>query len=87
MPYEEKPASRKQRIAWMVGFWIVFAGPMVVLFFFWAGWWGLIPLALAVWATYDYLMSGGVFEQIDAMASGEGRVLGEYVEQRDREHH
>jgi hypothetical protein len=38
MPYEEKPASRKQRIAWMVGFWIVFAGPMVVLFFFWAGW-------------------------------------------------
>jgi hypothetical protein len=72
MPYEEKPASRKQRIAWLVGLWVVFAGPMVVLFFFWAGWWGLIPLGLVLWASYDYLESGDMTGQVEAVELSSG---------------
>jgi hypothetical protein len=32
MPYEEKPPTRILRIAWLVGAWMVFIGPTVVLF-------------------------------------------------------
>lgn len=87
MPYEEKPASRKQRIAWLVGVWIVGAFPMVALFF-WSWVVGLIVFALALWASYDYLESGGFFETIDWVASGGGRLFGEWAKRRaDRYRH
>ena len=40
---------------------------MVALFFFWGGWWGLIPLGLALWASYDYFMSGDMAGQLEAV--------------------
>lgn len=67
MPYEERPPSKRARIAWLVGAWVLFIGPFTALFFFWGGvWWGLVALAAAVWLTYDYLKRGGFFEVVDS---------------------
>jgi hypothetical protein len=82
MPYVEQPPSKKARIAWLVGAWLVFIGPFTVLFFFWFGWWGLISLALALWFSYDYLKRGGFTEQVDEFVTFEGRAIGKYVERR-----
>ena len=84
MPYVEKPPSKKVRIAWLVGAWLVFIGPFTVLFFMWGGvWLGLPALALALWLTYDYLKRGDMFGPIDAMMSGEGRIFGEWAKGRE----
>jgi hypothetical protein len=86
MPYQEKPPSKRARIAWLIGAWVVFIGPFTVLFFFWGGLWlGLPALALALWLTYDYLKRGDMFGPADAMMSGEGRIFGRYVEHRERQ--
>ncbi len=81
MPYVEKPPSKRARIAWLVGAWVVFIGPFTVLFFMWGGlWFGVPALALAVWFSYDYLRRGGFAEDIDDFVSMGGRAVGGYVE-------
>ena len=81
MPYVERSPSKRARMAWLVGGWIVFIGPFTVLFFMWGGpWLGLPALALALWFSYDYVTRGGFTEDIEDFVSMEGRAVGGYVE-------
>ncbi|MDH3247876.1 MAG: hypothetical protein OEQ47_02890 [Acidimicrobiia bacterium] len=87
MRYEEKPTSKRARIAWLIVAWVLFLGPFTAVVFFLAGWWGFIGLAIALWFTYDYLKRGDMFSPVDAMVSGEGRLFGnfwEHEEERNR---
>lgn len=67
MPYEEQPLSMRGRLivaalAWVPGaaavWWLV--GIL--------GWWSLPVVALAAWATWDYLRKGRMFESVDGVS-------------------
>lgn len=66
MPYEERPLSPRGRLAVAVVAWI--PGAFVI---WWLvgmlGWWSLPVVALAAWATWDYLRTGGMFESVDTL--------------------
>ena len=85
MPYVEKPPSKRARVFWLIVSWVLFFGPFTVVLFFWAGWWGLLSLALALWFSHDYLKRGGFTEDIEDFVSMEGRAIGNYVEKRRNE--
>lgn len=64
--YEEQPLSLRGRIAVAVAAWI--PGGFVVWWLIgMLGWWSLPVVALAVWATWDYLRKGGMFESVDTV--------------------
>ena len=65
--YSERPTSRRTRILWLALAW-VFGGPVLVVFFFWMGWWALLLLAMAVWTTWDYLKKGDMFSTADGVS-------------------
>lgn len=73
MPYEEKPASRRQRLIWIVLAWIPGAF-LATLLWLTMGWVSLIVIGPALWATWDYYRKGEMFEAIDA-ANREGRFV------------
>jgi len=61
----EKPLTRRGRIIVTVIAWLVVGVPVFVGLWFWSGWWFLVPLPFAVWATWDYLEKGDMISQID----------------------
>lgn len=65
MDYEERPTSKRGRVLWVVGIWLVL-GPFVVGLTMLMGWWVLLILVPSIWATWDYLQKGRMFEAVDA---------------------
>jgi hypothetical protein len=66
VPYEERPLSLRGRIALAVAIWI----PGAAVLWWLVGmlrWWSLLVVALAIWATWDYLRKGGMFESVDTV--------------------
>ena len=61
----EKPITKRTRVAIIAVLWVIVGIPVVVALWFWTGWWSLLLLALAVWATWDYIKSGDMFSQVD----------------------
>ncbi|MDJ0923201.1 MAG: hypothetical protein QNJ77_01460 [Acidimicrobiia bacterium] len=61
----EKPISPRTRLILVVVLWIVVGIPVFVALWLWAGWWSLLLLAAAVWATWDYMKTGDMFSQVD----------------------
>ena len=61
----EKPISKRTRVVIIVLLWLVIGVPFFVGMGFWMGWWVLPFLALAVWATIDYMRRGDMFSSVD----------------------
>lgn len=61
----EKPISARTRLIIVATLWVVIGIPIFVGLWFWTGWWSLLLLAMAAWATWDYVKSGDMFSQID----------------------
>ena len=61
----EKPISPRTRLILVVILWVVVGIPVFAALWMWTGWWSLLLLAAAVWATWDYLKRGDMFSQID----------------------
>jgi hypothetical protein len=55
----EKPTTRRSRIVTMAVAWVVVGIPLTVGMWLFMGWWMLLPLAVVVWATVDYIRKGG----------------------------
>jgi uncharacterized membrane protein YdbT with pleckstrin-like domain len=68
----------------VIGLWIVL-GPFMVGFVFWFGWWSLVLVAGAVWATYDYLKRGDVFGPVARAVSRSGAFLPGAWKRHDRD--
>ena len=58
--------------------WIVVA-PLLVGFFLWAWWFGLLMAAIAIYTTYDYIRSGGFADEVDRLGRAAGRTFVEGV--------
>ena len=71
MASERPELTRRTRVVLSAAVWIVLL-PLLVGFFLWAWWFGLLMSALAVYTTYDYVRSGGMAGEIDRL----GRVAG-----------
>lgn len=61
----EQPISKRTRVVMVVLSWVVIGIPLFVGLWFWFGWWALILLAGAVWATFDYMKRGDMYSQVD----------------------
>ena len=61
----EKPITRRTRIAITAGLWIVIGIPVFIGLSMWIGWWVLIGVAVAAWATVDYVRTGGTGDVVD----------------------
>jgi len=77
--------TRRTRLAWIVGIWIVAVGPLLVAVWFLMGWIvGLLFLVAVGWATWDYYRRGGMVEAIES-AQRAGQYLPGMFE-RDDDH-
>ena len=61
----EKPITRRTRILIAAGLWLIIGVPVFVALWFWLGWWVLLGVALAIWATMDYIKIGGTGDVVD----------------------
>jgi hypothetical protein len=65
----EKPNTTKRtRVIIVAVLWVVLI-PLLVGLWFWMGWWVLLLVALAGWATLDYVKRGDMFSAVDHAAS------------------
>ena len=80
MRYEERPPSRWQRALVLVGAWAV-GVPFFWMLFLIMGWWALIVLVPALWASWDYLKKGGFFESVDSVTKA-GKFLPDAFDDR-----
>ena len=55
----EKPSTQRSRIVTMAILWVIIGIPVTIGLRYTIGWWTLIPVALAAWATIDYIRRGG----------------------------
>ena len=77
--------TRRTRLAWIVGVWIVAVGPLLVAVWFLMGWIvGLLFFVAVGWATWDYYRRGGMVAAVES-AQRAGRYLPGVFE-RDDEH-
>ncbi len=65
----EKPTTMKARIAIIAVWWLI-GTPLLVGLWFLFGWWVLVPAAVGVWATIDYLRRGQQLDQVDRFTFG-----------------
>lgn len=65
----EKPITKRTRVVLTVVLWLIIGVPFFVAMWFWMGWWVLPFLALAVWATVDYMRRGDMFSSVDHAVS------------------
>lgn len=55
----EKPPTVRSRIVTMAILWVIVGIPLMFGLWYLMGWWLLIPVAVAAWATIDYIRRGG----------------------------
>lgn len=55
----EKPTTKRTRVLIMAAAWLLVGIPLMVTGWFLIGWWTLLPVAVFVWATVDYVRKGG----------------------------
>lgn len=82
MPYEEKPASKRTRLVWIVLGWIL-GVPFIVAMWLMLGWVSLILLAGMVWGTWDYYRKGDMFGAVDGIGR-EGALVPEAFREDNR---
>lgn len=61
----EKPLSKRGRVLSLIAAWIIVGIPTFIALWFWMGWWALLLLIPAAWASWDYLKTGDFFAQVD----------------------
>lgn len=61
----EKPLTKRGRVFVFSGVWVIVGIPVFIALWFWMGWWFLLLLIPAAWATWDYLKTGDFFSQVD----------------------
>ena len=61
----EKPITGRTRVIIASVLWVVVGVPLFVGLWLAIGWWTLIGVALAVWATVDYVRRGGTGDVVD----------------------
>lgn len=61
----EKPIAKRTRVLIVAVLWVIIGIPLFAGLWFWAGWWSLLLLAPAIWATWDYVKTGDMFTQVD----------------------
>lgn len=67
----EKPTTRRGRIVIVAVVWLILGVPLTIALWLLLGWWTLLPIALAAWATWDYIKRGGSIEgQITRFGAG-----------------
>jgi len=65
----EKPISKRTRVVIILVLWLIVGVPFFVGMWFLMGWWVLLFLAVAVWATVDYMRRGDMFSSVDHSVS------------------
>ena len=65
----EKPISKRTRVVIILVLWLIVCVPFFVGMWFLMGWWVLLFLAVAVWATVDYMRRGDMFSSVDHSVS------------------
>jgi hypothetical protein len=65
----EKPITKRTRKVIVLVLWLIIGLPVFVGLSFVMGWWVLLFLAVAVWATVDYVKRGDMYSAVDHAVS------------------
>ncbi|MGI9609953.1 MAG: hypothetical protein ACR2NL_06625 [Acidimicrobiia bacterium] len=66
----EQEITKRTRIIIVAVLWMLILVPLLALLFAMIGWWVLIGVAAAVWATVDYIKKGGTGDTVDRFKTG-----------------
>jgi hypothetical protein len=61
--FEERPMSKRARVAWVIVGWLIALGPLNAGLALLMGWWVLPFLALSLWGTWDFLRRGSLGDE------------------------